>query len=72
MLVKERFEMHKSLTFSEDTIQRMVTILDMNGYEQDGDSLRFKGLGGRRDISFMTWFEVYDFILKNKATFSFK
>ena len=50
---------------SKETIEKLVMIMDMNGYEQDGDGPCFIGMGGKKNKCFMSWGEVYDFVLKN-------
>ena len=52
---------------SKDSIEKMVCIMDKNGYEQEFDSCVFTDLSKGKRIAFMNWFQVYDFIKKNFA-----
>lgn len=48
---------------SHEIIEKMVMLMDMNGYEQDGNGPNFIGVGkGKMNKVFLTWGEVYDFI----------
>ena len=48
---------------SHEIIEKMVMLMDMNGYEQDGSGPNFIGVGkGKMNKVFLTWGEVYDFI----------
>ena len=49
---------------SDEIIQKMVMLMDMNGYEQDGSGPNFVNHNGGRNKVFFTWGEVYDFIKK--------
>ena len=49
---------------SDEIIQKMVMLMDMNGYEQDGSGPNFVNHNGGRNKVFFNWGEVYDFIKK--------
>ena len=52
----------------EECIQKLVMIMDMNGYEQDGDGPTFVNVGGAGEtMRFDDWEGVYEFVVKNFA-----
>ena len=48
--------------FSYAERQKMACIMDLNGYEQDGESLRFVILRSGEVLEFKDWSQVFDFI----------
>lgn len=42
--------------------EKMVCIMDLNGYEQDGDGLRFICIDSGEVLEFGDWEQVFDFI----------
>ena len=42
--------------------EKMVCIMDLNGYEQDGEGPRFICLDSGEVLEFQNWSGVYDFI----------
>lgn len=48
--------------FSDAERQKMVCIMDLNGYEKDGESLRFVILRSGEVLEFKDWSQVFDFI----------
>lgn len=55
----------KSIRIDRNTIQKLVIIMDMNGYEQDGKGPNFIGFGKNKKLNFDSWESVYDFVIKN-------
>ena len=48
--------------FSDAERQKMVCIMDLNGYEQDGAGLRFICFDSGEVLEFQDWSQVFDFI----------
>ena len=48
--------------FSDAERQKMVCIMDLNGYEQDGEGPRFICLDSGEVLEFQDWSQVFDFI----------
>ena len=53
--------------FTADQREKMVCIMDLNGYEQDGEGPRFICLDSGEVLEFPNWMQVFDFI---KALFA--
>lgn len=48
--------------FSDAERDKMVCIMDLNGYEQDGECLRFVDLHSGEVLEFGDWAQLLDFI----------
>ena len=48
--------------FTAGQREKMVCIMDLNGYEQDGAGLRFICLDSGEVLEFQDWSQVFDFI----------
>ena len=48
--------------FTAGQIEKMVCIMDLNGYEQDGEGPRFVSLDSGEVLEFQNWAQVFDFI----------
>ena len=53
--------------FTAGQREKMVCIMDLNGYEQDGEGPRFVSLDSCEVLEFPDWAQVFDFI---KARFA--
>ena len=42
--------------------EKMVCIMDLNGYEQDGEGPRFISIDSGEVLEFPNWAQVFDFI----------
>ena len=47
--------------------EKMVCIMDLNGYEQDGEGPRFISIDSGEVREFPNWAQVFDFIKANFA-----
>ena len=53
--------------FTAGQREKMVFIMDLNGYEQDGECPRFISIDSGEVLEFPNWAQVFDFIKANFA-----
>ena len=51
--------------FTAGQREKMVFIVDLNGYEQDGEGPRFISLDSGEVLEFQNWAQVFEFIKDN-------
>ena len=53
--------------FTASQREKMVCIMDLNGFEQDGEGTRFISIDSGEVLEFTNWAQVFDFIKANFA-----